>query len=143
MVTTLPETLRSAEEGIVSKGSETDSDSSENESAGISLSCEKKPCKTCFNCAYKLLHEYGLNSSAYTELYTAYKYLVTLAVTQFECEWSFWTLKFVKSRLRSNITQEHFEALMLMYMEKQLVSDIPVDEIIDLAKMKWRIVHLN
>ena len=32
---------------------------------------------------------------------------------------------------------------MLMYMEKQLVSGIPVDEIIDLAKMKWRIVHLN
>ena len=143
LVRTLPEALRSAEEGIVSKGSETDSDSSDNESAGISLSCEKKPCKTCFNCAYTLLHEYGLNSSAYTELYTAYKNLVTLAVTQVECERSFSTLKFVKSRLRSNIKQEHLEALMLMYMEKQLVSDIPVDKIIDLAKMKWRIVHLN
>ena len=57
---------------------------------------------------------------------------MTLAVTQVECERSFSTLKFVKSRLRSNITQEHLEALMLMYMEKQLVSDIPVDEIIDL-----------
>ena len=53
-------------------------------------------------------------------------------MTQVEFERSFSTLKFVKSRLRSNITQEHLEELMLMYMEKQLVNEIPVDEIIDL-----------
>ena len=117
LIRTLPEAFRSAEVGNVSIGSEdseTDSDTSNDESADISLSCEKKPCKTCFNCAYKLLHEYRLNSSAYTELYTAYKYIVMLAGTQVECERSFLTLKFVKSRLPSNITQEHLEALMLM-----------------------------
>ena len=88
LVKTLPEALRSSDEGNIdeeSEDSETDSDSrdkSDDESVDVSLSCRNKSCKSCFNCAYKLLHEYGLNSSAYTELYTAYKYLVTLAVTQ-------------------------------------------------------------
>ena len=119
LVKTLPETLRSAEAGNVDQGfedSETDSNSSDDESRDISFPCQNKSCKSCFNCAYKLLHEYGLNSSAYTELYTAYKYLVTLAVTQVECERSFSTLKFVKNRLRSTISQEHLEALMNNWM---------------------------
>ena len=92
LVNTLPEALRSSDEGNIdeeSEDSETDPDSRDkpdDESVDVSLSCRNKSCKSCFNCAYKLLHEYGLNSSAYTELYTAYKYLVTLAVTQVECE---------------------------------------------------------
>jgi hypothetical protein len=74
------------------------------------------------------LYEYGLNSSAYSELYAAYEYLVTLSVTQVECERSFSTLKFI---LRSNSGQEKLEALMLTYMEKHMVSDISNEEIID------------
>ena len=35
---------------------------------------------------------YGLNSSTYSELYASYRYLVTLSVTQVECERSLSTL---------------------------------------------------
>ena len=70
--------------------------------------------------------------SAFSELYFAYKYLVTLSVTQVECERTFSTLKFLKNRLRSTINQSHLEALILIYLEKAVVNNLDVNEIINI-----------
>jgi hypothetical protein len=79
--------------------------------------CRKTSCRSCFSCAFKLLYEYGLNPSAYSELYAAYQHLVTLsAVTLVECERTFSTLKFIKNRLINWAGK--LDALMLIYMEK-------------------------
>ena len=69
-----------------------------------------KTCKSCFTCAYKVLHQYSLNSTAYSELYTVYHFLLTLAITQVECERSFSKLKLIKTRPRSSLSQENLES---------------------------------
>ena len=62
-------------------------------------------CKNCLSCAFRLLSQYQLCSTAYENLFLAYKYLVTLSITQCSCERSFSKLKLVKTRLRSSLTQ--------------------------------------
>lgn len=60
-----------------------------------------------------------------------YKFLFTLSVTQVVCEQSFSTLKYIKSRLRSNHSQEHLEAFMLMATEKDILMALDTDMVID------------
>jgi hypothetical protein len=79
---------------------------------------QKQILQVMFQLRIQRLYEYGLNSSTYSELYAAYQYLVPLSVTQVEWEKSFLTLKFI---LRTNIGQEKLEALLLTYMEKQMI----------------------
>ena len=63
--------------------------------------CYGNSCKSCFSCVFKVLYQFGVHSTAYSELYCLYKHMMTLAVTQVECERSFCLLKIIKSRLRS------------------------------------------
>lgn len=61
----------------------------------------------------------------------AYKFLLTLSITQVACERSFSTLKFVKNRLRSSLSQDNLEAFMLMCTEKEILMSISNDTVID------------
>jgi hypothetical protein len=63
-------------------------------------------------------------------LFLVYKYLLTLSFTQVSCERAFSKLKIVKTRLRSLLSNELLETFMLMSIEKDLLSEISVDDII-------------
>ena len=104
-------------------------DYSDEEEDGESLSkvmVKEAACKNCLSCAFRLLSQYQLCSTAYENLFLAYKYLVTLSVTQCSCERSFSKLKLVKTRLRSSLTQENLESLMIMIIaiEKDLALEL-------------------
>lgn len=80
-------------------------------------------CSECAICVYKFQMKYNLYSGDYKNLTLAYKYLLTLPITQVECEHSFSTLKFIKNRLRSTLCENNLEALMLMSSEKRAVEE--------------------
>ena len=80
-----------------------------------------KSCRNCLLCCILYMH---LN------LFLVYKYLLTLSFTQVSCERAFSKLKIVKTRLRSLLSNELLETFMLMSIEKDLLSEISVDDII-------------
>lgn len=88
-------------------------------------------CKCCSICCYRLLVKYNLFSSAYSLLTLAYKYLLTLPVTQVSCERSFSTLKYLKNRLRNSMANEKLESFMLMSIEKSILMELDNDTIIN------------
>ena len=104
-------------------------------SAGIwGWQCKEKAktCKSFFTCAYKVLHQYSLNSTAYSELYTVCHFLLTLAITQVDCERSFSKLKLIKTRLQSSLSQENLESLMLMSVETDILNKVSLDKVVDM-----------
>ena len=117
---------------IVGSGQEESEDSGDQEGNDVPTCKENgKTCKSCFTCAYKVLHQYSLNSIAYSELYTVYHFLLTLANTQVECERSFSKLKLIKTRLRSFLGQENLDSLMLMSVESDILSNVSLDKVVD------------
>ena len=82
---------------ILASGKESEDNGDEEKTMFRRAKKTAKPCKACFTCAYKVLHQYSLNSTAYSELYTVYHFLLTLAITQMECERSFSKLKLIKT----------------------------------------------
>ena len=100
------------------------SDEEEDGESPSKVMVKEAACKNCLSCAFRLLSQYQLCSTAYENLFLAYKYLVTLSVTQCSCERSFSKLKLVKTRLRSSLTQENLESLMIMAIEKDLALEL-------------------
>ena len=88
-------------------------------------------CKNCSLCCYHILQKYNLLTDAYHIIGLAYKFLLTLSVTQVACERSFSTLKYIKNRLRSTLSQEHLSAFMLMSTERDILMGLNSDEVID------------
>lgn len=88
-------------------------------------------CKDCAICVYHILSKYNLLTDAYHVIGLAYKFLLTLSFSQVACERTFSTLKFVKNRLRTTLTQEHLEAFMLMCTEKEILMTLDNDRVID------------
>ena len=91
-------------------------------------SSKKENCKDCLSCIFKLITKYQLCSEAYENLYSVYKYLLTLSITQCSCERSFSKLKIIKSRLRSTLTQHHLESLMLISVQKTIARSLRNDK---------------
>ena len=89
-----------------------------------------KSCRNCLLCCFRILFKYYLHASAYTNLFLVYKYMLTLSFTQVSCERPFSKLKIVKPRLRSSLSNELLETFMLTSIEKDLLSEISVDDII-------------
>ncbi|KAK0047198.1 hypothetical protein Bpfe_023329 [Biomphalaria pfeifferi] len=52
-----------------------------------------KSCKKCIVCCYFVLQKFNLHSLAYSNLYHAYKFVLTLSSSQVACERSFSKLK--------------------------------------------------
>ena len=97
---------------------------------------ECSSCKNCVICCYKILQRYNLLTDAYRIIGLAYKFLLTLSVTQVACERSFSTLKYIKNRLRSTLSQEHLSAFMLMSTEKDILITLNTDVVIDKTSEK-------
>lgn len=95
----------------------------------ISKSCAA--CKNCAICCFQILRRYNLLTDAYNIIELGYKFLLTLSFTQVACERSFSTLKLIKNRLRSTMSQDHLESFMLMATEKDILMILDLDEIID------------
>lgn len=75
-----------------------------------------------------------MHSAAFTNLFLAYEYLLTLSFTQVNCERSFSKLKIIKNRLRSSLGQEKLEAFMIMSVEKELLEEVTFQDILDYIK---------
>ncbi len=85
------------------------------EDEGVEIRCKECPlCNECSLCCYQILGRFNLMSNAYHLLGLAYKFLLTLSIPQVACECTLSMLKFIKTRLRSKLSQEHLEAFMLM-----------------------------
>jgi len=115
---------------------ENDSDSleSEEEYTEVAESSAKTTCKNCsLSCAFTLISEYRLCAAAYENLYAPYKFIVTLSVTQCTCETCFSKQRLLKTRLRTSLTQNNLESLMLVAIEKDIAMKIKSnkDKIID------------
>lgn len=100
-----------------------------------------KSCKNCFLCCYFVLTKYNLYCQTYTNLYLAYKYVLTLPSTQVTCERSFSQLKNIKTRLRSQLTDSKVEAFMMMTVEKEILATLDHDEIINLVSQQSDLLH--
>lgn len=74
--------------------------------------------KYCIVCCFEVFLKYNLYSNALPGLYFAYKFMLTLSITQVECERNFSRLKHVKNYLRNTIGQNILESLMSMNVEK-------------------------
>lgn len=105
----------------------------------INKSCAS--CKNCPLCCYQILLRFNLLTDAYHLLALAYKYLLTLSVTQVACERSFSTLKFIKSRLRSSLSASKLEAFMLMATEKDILMSLDTDTVIDRVAEKSELLQ--
>ncbi|KAJ4933945.1 hypothetical protein JOQ06_006753 [Pogonophryne albipinna] len=98
------------------------------------LELENRSCSTCKNCpicCHLILSHYNLLTDAYHIIGLGYKFLLTLSVTQVACERTFSTLKFVKNRLRTSMTQDRLEAFLLMSTEKEILMGLDIDNVID------------
>lgn len=87
--------------------------------------------KRCVVCCFSVIVNYNLFSNAYPGLYFAYKLLLTFSITQVGCERSFSKLKYVKNYLRNSMSQGNLESFMLMYVEKEMLTEINLNDIID------------
>ena len=90
-----------------------------------------KSCQKCVVCCYFVLQKFNLHSLAYSNLYLAYKFVLTLSSSQVACERSFSKLKYILNRLRNLMSQSTLQSFMLMSCEKDLLPRVNVNEIID------------
>lgn len=93
---------------------------------------KQSKCSGCLICCFKLLFKFNMHSVAFTNLYLAYEFILTLSFVN--CERSFSKLKIIKSRLRSSIGNEKLEAFMLMSVEKELLEEVNFQEILQYVK---------
>ena len=81
------------------------------------------------------------HSDAYHVIGLAYKFVLTLSVTQVACERSFSTLKYIENRLRNSLSQEHLETFMLMSTEKDISHSLDADMVIDRVAEKSKLLQ--
>jgi hypothetical protein len=62
--------------------------------------------------------------------------MLTLSITQVECERTFSKLKFVKNYLRNTIDQNVLESMLLMNVEKDILKKIDSERIINKLGVK-------
>ncbi|RXN16717.1 zinc finger MYM-type 1-like protein [Labeo rohita] len=105
----------------------------------INKSCAS--CKHCPLCCYQILQRFNMLTDAYPLLGLAYKFLLTLSITQVACERSFSTLKYIKSRLRSSLSASKLEAFMLMATEKDILVALDTDTVIDRVAEKSKLLR--
>lgn len=73
---------------------------------------------------------------AYSSLFMAYKFFLTLSCIQVKCETTSSKLKYVFNRLRNTLSQEKLDTFLLMNVEKDILLNIKNDDIINLITKK-------
>lgn len=96
----------------------------------------KNKCKDCIVCCFKVLQIYNLHSMAYSNLFLAYKFILTLSCTQVRCETAFSKLKYILNRLRNCLSQEKMDTFLLMNIEKDILQNIKNEDVIELIANK-------
>ena len=97
----------------------------------VESSTTQPACKKCFGCCFSLLYERNFHTSAYSNIFLVYEYLLTLSFTQVSCERAFSKLKLIKTRLRSSLSQDRLEAFMLMSVERELLESVKFQSVVD------------
>ena len=75
----------------------------------------RRSCKKCIVCVYNI---FRMSNETYRNVFLCYEYLWNI------CGRSFSRLKFVKSRLRSFLSNDNLKTLMTMFTEKELVESV-------------------
>ena len=60
-----------------------------------------------------------------------YHFLLTLAITQVEGERSFSKLKLIKTKLRSTMSQENLDSVMLISVESDILNKVSLAKVTD------------
>ena len=68
---------------------------------------------------------------SYPLLYQAYKVILTLSVTQVNCERIFSKLRYINSRLKNQLSEDRLDSLLLMCVEPDVLLRISNHMIID------------
>ena len=97
----------------------------------IGTSDHLENCRNCGGCVYLLLNEYNMLTNAFQSIGLAYRYMLTLSVTQVTCERTFSALKLIKTHVRSRLSQDNLEALILMKCDAEITFNIDNEHIID------------
>ena len=84
----------------------------------------------------QLMHIYRQLPKEYAALRHLYKVLITLPITTASVERSFSKLSIVKSKLRSTMSQERVEALLLASVENDLLQDLKDSELVSIFAAK-------
>lgn len=88
-------------------------------------------CSQCLSCAFTVLYDLSSQSGLFNNLYSAYKYLLSIPCTQVSCERVFSKLKIIKTKLRNSLGQELLSNLILMNCERDLFKIINKNQVID------------
>ena len=116
-----------------------DFDTNENDSEEEDVE-EKKKSDEASNSDGKAYYQDALNIladkryhliDAYPLLHKVYSIAVAIPISSCTAERSFSVLKRVKSRLRPTMIQDRLESLLLMSIEKNILSKLDIDVIID------------
>ena len=89
---------------------------------------EVKSCQT----AYEVLKMFRKSSLhlVYPNLYLLYRLMATIPVTTASCEHSFSKLSLIKTKLRSTMSQERLEGLMILSVESDITDHVTFEEAI-------------
>ena len=87
---------------------------------------------TIFEIAQLLLIDYYVLSSTFSDVCTAYILLLTLLVTVATCERSFSKLKFIKSYLRSIMSEERLSDLAMLSIENERAKKLDISKVVDI-----------
>ena len=68
---------------------------------------------------------------SYPLLYQAYKVILTFFITQVACEGTFSNLKYVKNRLKSQLSKDRLDPLLLMCVIRDILARVSNDMVID------------
>ncbi|KAE9523741.1 hypothetical protein AGLY_015801 [Aphis glycines] len=94
-------------------------------------------------CVHKLIYSLNMHSALYNNLFTAIEFVLTLSVSQGNCERVFSKLKLIKNRLRSSLGNEHLEAFLLMTVEKEIVDEIEFEDILEIIRINNMFIAVN
>ena len=107
-------------DGIVNREIRSNDTISYTHEADKEIPCVSGLCQKCLPCVLLLLHKYNLHCISFTNLYVAYKVVLSLPCTQVKCERAFSKLKIIKKRLRSMLGQENLDSLMIINVERDI-----------------------
>ena len=98
-------------------------------------------CKSVLD-VLKVMKMTGLHR-VYAGLYELYRIFVTLPVTTASCERSFSKLAIVKNKLRSTMSQDRLQSLLILFVEGDLTNTTEFEPVIErFALMKSRRTNL-
>jgi len=73
----------------------------------------------------------------YSNLYATMEYVLTLSVTQVNCERVISKLKVIKNRPRTSLSKDRLGAFLLIFVEKYIFNDLKFEDILDIINNSY------